>query len=131
MADEYGQETPIATEPTQPQGDVTIKAAAIEPNPIKGDKPDLPPYHTEETHQIAQDRAEELKGQDKEYSYCANGYTVREIDAAEGVTTENGKVYEVTAEGFAMAFANKRAAEIYAETHSAAHKDLPVTISKA
>lgn len=115
----------------QPQGDVTIKASAIEPNPKPGTQPDLPPYHTAETHEIAKSRAEELKGQDKPYEYCANGYTVREVDAAEGVTTDNGKVYEVTAGEFQTTFTTKRAAEIYAESHAEAHKDMPATISKA
>lgn len=132
MADEFGQDQHDQQQaPAVSQGDVTIKASAIEPQPAQEKKPDLPPYHTEETHEIAKDRAEELKGQNKEYTYASNGYEVAEEDAAEGVTTENGKVYVVTADNFEKTFTTKRAAEIYVETHAEAHKDQPPTISKA
>ncbi len=126
---------------------VTIKPQAIEPAKINadgvGDKAEhLAPYHTQETAQIAKDRADEMKNGDPQpYEFKANGYVVTERELKEGETgaapgdpacpETKPKVYDVTADGFLMTFPTRNEAQNYALTHAEAHKDLPATVSKA
>jgi hypothetical protein len=119
MADtkEVKQNTPVN------DAKVTLKPSAVDvikPENVNGQH--LPPYHTEETAKLAEKRAKDVeKSKDEPYEFSANGYTVEEKDAADGVASPNGKVYEVTHDndkGFTKTFTDKRAAEIFAETHS-------------
>ena len=108
----------MAEENVQQPGEVTIKAEAIKqtinPAGVGNEAVHLPPYHNAETAKIAEDRAKELDGQDKPYEYKANGYTVTE----KAGPFEGSNVYEVTAGDFVTGFADKRSAEIYADTHA-------------
>lgn len=108
---------PVA--PVAPQGAVTLKPSAIEPQPVNpagvGKNAPLPVYHTVETAKLADQRAKELEGkEDKPYEYHFNGYTVKEVDGA----VKGVKLFEVTADGFSLTLADKRDAEIYVETHA-------------
>jgi len=144
---DYSTESNVAAQ-NQHDG-VKIKESAIErdinPDGVGSKGEHLPPYHNPETYQLAKDRAEEQKGQNKPYEFKANGYTVTERDAREGEIPNpidpaviealgdqyKPKMYDVTAGDFLMTFNTARAAENYALTHAEAHKDLPATVSKA
>jgi hypothetical protein len=120
-----------------------VTSRGINPAGVGDKAVHLPPYHTEETYRIAQEREKDAK--DKKYEFKANGYTVTERDAKKGevpnpidptVVAQLGdqykpKMWDVTAENFLMTFNTANAAENYALTHAEAHKDLPATVSKA
>lgn len=93
---------------------VTLKPSAIDPvAPVKDENVSDLPYHNKETEKIALDRAADVQA-DKPYEFKANGYTVTEVEGKDGLPM----TYSVTAEGFERGFADKRDAEIYAETHA-------------
>lgn len=109
---------------------ITLKSGAVEVTKPKEEYTGSDAlYHTKETAKIAEERAKEIEdAPEKPYEYTANGYTVKKVDTKKG---EEEK-WEVTAEGdFKRGFLSQRDGEIYAETHSPLHKDLPATISKA
>lgn len=117
-------DTKTAVKPVPaPAESVTLKPEAIEvKRAVSPDAEHLPPYHTAETAKIAEKNQKAAdKDKDAPYEFSANGYTVEEKDAADRVASPNGKVYEVTHAGdkeFTKTFTDKRAAEIFAETHA-------------
>lgn len=83
------------------------------------------PYHTAATEKIAESNAKAAeKNKDKPYRYEINGYVVEEVEGTNPQPTDEADantIWEVTSkdEGkFKQQFFNRRAAEIFAETHS-------------
>jgi hypothetical protein len=129
MADEIMTEAEIAEQKAnEAKPEAEASPATKEYSGVLTGKPEqveaLPPYHNAETAKIAEDRAKDVE--DKPYEFVANGYTVKEVKGENGLPD----TYVVTAEGFELSLPTKNAAEVYATTHSEAHKDLPVGFSK-
>lgn len=107
---------------------VTLKPSAVDVKQDAPAKPDLPPYHTEETFKIAQQRQKDAdKQKDQPYKFEANGYTVTAEKVADGAL----QTYVVKADGFDRGGYTQRDAEIYAMTHDENHKTQPGEVSKS
>lgn len=77
------------------------------------------PYHTAETEKIAEERAAEVADQpEKPYEYKRNGYTVTEVDSQVIKGAKQYKIISAQDASFEHYEDNKRAAEIYVETHA-------------
>jgi len=134
MSDENVVDQPV--EATEPAQDVPTSTAAPEDVVVQGtpvnteNKPDPAldpatsalPYHTEATEKIAADRAEEIANTEPgPYKYEVNGYTVTEVEGPNPQATaveDANRLWKATLGDFEQFFSNKRAAEMFAETHS-------------
>jgi hypothetical protein len=127
MADEQNeveQPSPVVTNNTPEQ--VVVEGTPVKDEPKVDPATDFAssalPYHTAETEKIAADRAEEIaNAEPKPYRYEINDYVVTEEEGPnpQATTPEDAnKLWKVTSGEFVQFFGNKRAAEIFAETHS-------------
>ena len=119
MADEFVQDQ--NTEKVVVEGQPVDKAKR---DPATDPSTSALPYHTEATEKIQAERAKEIEGKEKEpYKFQFNGYTVTEVEQKNPQATEekySNTVWVAKADDvdFEQMFDNKRAAEIFAETHS-------------
>lgn len=124
MADETNEVEQPVVENSAPE------PVVVEGTPVNENKPDPAldpstsalPYHTEATEKIAADRAEEIANTEPgPYKYEVNGYTVTEVEGPNPQATaveDANRLWKATLGDFEQFFSNRRAAEIFVETHS-------------
>lgn len=129
MADEQNEQTQVEQPSPAAPEQVVVEGTPVKDeskvDPAKDFASSPLPYHTAETEKIQADRANEQEGKEAEpYEYKFNGYTVTEVEQANPQATapeDGSKMWKVTAEDagdFEQFFSNRRAAEIFVETHS-------------
>lgn len=120
-------------QPTEP---VVVEGKPVETAQEK--KPDVPPYHTQETWEVAKDAHEKAAEDAKnakptDFAYDFNGYHVKAIEPTENQRAgTDGLLYEITAGDFLKVVMEKQDAITYVQTHAphiAANKGATVPVS--